>query len=329
MVRVWYNTPMRCIVKYSVALAGTVLSCFALAEDFSKGKEIPFLYGAQYYRAPTPAREHWAEDLSGMKAHGFDTVKYWVQWRWSERQEGVYEWRDLDELMDLAAKNGLRVVLNLILDVMPTWVERDYPDSLMETLDGQKIHGEALLYRQLGGYPGPCYANDAMTAKRQRFARAAYAHFKGHPALWGWDVWNEPERHGSMRDANRFPQLCYCTACQAKFRAFVAARYGTIEKLNIVWGRCYGSFDEVEAPRSHGTIADFVDWREFQMDVLHADAAWRLRILKETDPKSVAHLHIVPDCGGFNPLTGIDDYRCAAGCEIYGSSMVNEPYLCA
>lgn len=292
-------------------------------------REVPFLYGAQYYRAPTPSREHWAEDLAGMKAHGFDTVKFWVQWRWSERREGEYRWEDLDELMDLAGKNGLRVVLNLILDVMPTWVERDYPESLMKTIDGRTIKGEAVLYRQLGGYPGPCYANDAMTAKRRRFARAAFEHFKGHPALWGWDVWNEPERYGSMRDSNVFPQLCYCESCQAKFRTFVAEKYGTVERLNEIWGRCYGSFDEVEVPRTHGTIADFVDWREFQMGVLHADAAWRLQVLKEVDPGSVAHLHIVPDCGGFNPLTGVDDFLCAEGCEVYGSSMVNDPYLCA
>ena len=311
------------------AVAAFGLLAIGLAGGPAAAKELPFIYGAQYYRAPTPARENWAKDLAELKARGFDTVKYWVQWRWSERKEGEYYWDDLDELMDLAGKNGLKVVLNLILDVMPTWVARDYPDSLMVGFDGRVLSGDPILCRQLGGYPGPCYANDRMTEKRQRFARAAYEHFKDKPALWGWDVWNEPETHASYRGNARYPYLCYCATCKAKFKAFCRARYGTIDRLNAIWGRCYNDFDEVEVPTMSDCVADFVDWREMQMRTLHADAEWRLRILKEVDPKSVAHLHIVVDAGGFSPLTGVDDFECAPSSEIYGSSMVNDPYCCA
>ena len=79
-----------------VAVAGMALTGLA--------NELPYIYGAQYYRAPTPAREHWAGDLAAIKAKGFNTVKYWVQWRWSERVEGEYVWDDLDELMVLAER---------------------------------------------------------------------------------------------------------------------------------------------------------------------------------------------------------------------------------
>ena len=290
---------------------------------------LSFIYGTQYYRAPTPAPENWDGDLAAIKAKGFDTVKYWVQWRWSERKEGEYRWDDLDALMKLADKHGLKVVLNLILDVMPVWVPRDYPESLMVGADGRVLAGDPILCRQLGGYPGPCYANDAMTAKRQRFARAAFAHFKGAPALWGWDVWNEPETHATYRGNQRFPYLCHCATCKEKFKAFCRAKYGTIDRLNAVWGRCYNEFGEVEVPTMSDCVADFVDWRECQMRTLHADAEWRLKILKEVDPKSVAHLHVVLDTGGFSPLTGVDDFECAPSSEIFGSTMVNSPYGCA
>ena len=289
---------------------------------------LPFIYGAQYYRAPTPAPEYWEQDLKKIKESGFNTVKYWVQWRWSERKEGEYYWEDLDKLMDLAAKNDLKVVLNLILDVMPVWVARDYPDSLMVGFDGRVMKGDPILCRQLGGYPGPCYANKLMTAKRQRFTKAAYEHFRGHPALWGWDVWNEPETHATYRGGSCYPYLCYCQTCQNEFKHFCEKKYATIEKLNAIWGRCYNDFSEVEVPTMPDCVADFVDWREMQMRKLHEDAAWRLKLLKATDPKSVAHLHIVCSLGGFSPLTGVDDYDCAPESEIYGSSMVNEPYFC-
>ena len=65
-----------------------------------------FPTGFQYYRAPTPDRRFWEEDLKRMSEQGFNTVKYWVQWRWSERKEGVFDFSDLDELMDLAEKYG-------------------------------------------------------------------------------------------------------------------------------------------------------------------------------------------------------------------------------
>ena len=236
---------------------------------------------------------------------------------------------DLDELMSLAEKNGLHVILNLILDVMPEWVERDFPDAVMVSKNGVPLHGQNILCRQLGGYPGPCYAHAETTELRKRFARAAFEHFKDRPALLAWDVWNEPETHAIYRGNARYPYLCYCRSCRERFKEFCRTKYGTIERLNAIWGRCYNDFTDVEVPTMSDCVADFVDWREFQMRTLHADAEWRLKILKEVDPKSIAHLHIVVDAGGFSPLTGVDDFECAPLSEIYGSSMVNDPYCCA
>ena len=64
----------------------------------------PFLFGAQYYRAPTPETECWETDLSRMKELGFTDVKFWVQWRWNNRRENEYDFGDLDRLTDLAEK---------------------------------------------------------------------------------------------------------------------------------------------------------------------------------------------------------------------------------
>lgn len=117
--------------------------------------ELPFLYGAQYYRAPTPARENWDGDLANMRRKGFNAVKFWVQWRWSERRDGEYFWDDLDELMRLAARHGLHVILNLILDVMPEWVERDHPDAMMVDADGRRVGATAPCFRNLAAIPAP------------------------------------------------------------------------------------------------------------------------------------------------------------------------------
>src|SRR6478672_3648734 len=81
-------------------------STAASAQDKSK---LSFLFGSQYYRAPTPEPECWAEDLAKMKDIGFNQVKYWVQWRWQHRAPDRFYWDDLDCLMDLAGNNGIGV----------------------------------------------------------------------------------------------------------------------------------------------------------------------------------------------------------------------------
>ena len=104
-------------------------------------KFIPF--GFQYYRAPTPERTEWARDLNNIAAYGYNTVKYWIQWRWNEPKKGEYDFSDIDELMDLAEKNGLKVVLNTILEVTPVWLDKEYPDSAMISARGERVAGYA------------------------------------------------------------------------------------------------------------------------------------------------------------------------------------------
>ena len=50
--------------------------------------------GFQYYRAPTPDKTEWAKDLERIASDGYNTVKYWIQWRWNEPEE-LYK-RDWD-----------------------------------------------------------------------------------------------------------------------------------------------------------------------------------------------------------------------------------------
>lgn len=302
-----------------------------MMENSKAPRTFPFVYGTQYYRAPTPEPEHWERDLAHMKQLGFNTVKYWVQWRWSERSPGEYYWEDLDRLMELAERNKLRVILNLICDVMPVWSERKYPDCRMVDRNGIPVRTEAVLCRQLGGYPGPCYRHPGMKQARQAFFRAALEHFEPFPALLAWDVWNEPEHHLNRRsEENDDHLLCYCPHCAEAFRLAMKERYGDIAALNRRWGRCYRSFAEVELPTDPLTIADFIDWREFQLDTLTEEAEWRLRMVRRYAPERFPHLHVVAntiEC--FNSTNCVDDFALAEQCEIFGSTMTNDPLLAA
>ncbi len=295
-----------------------------------KISEAPFIYGAQYYRAPTPGPECWEEDLKHMRELGFNAVKYWVQWRWSERREGEYYWDDLDRLMDLALDNGLAVTLNLILDVAPGWLFKQYPNCMMIDASGKKYRPTTNGCRQIGGYPGPCYHHSEALIARQRFVIEAVKHFAPHPALSMWDVWNEPENNLMARKPNIATMLCHCPECSGRFISYMQDKYQHINHLNEVWGRCYLDWDEVEIPLAADTINDFIDWREFHLDKLTAEANWRLATVEKYDPEHIRYLHVVANSVNiFNSVNCVDDFALAENCQVFGSTMTGNSLLCA
>lgn len=288
-----------------------------------EAERFPFLFGAQYYRAPTPEPACWEGDLGRMRELGFNAVKFFVQWRWSHRAEDRFFFDDLDRLMDLAHANGLGVTLNVLMDMAPTWLYRACPDARQVDAQGHVVEPYAVAHRTIGGHPGPCYRHPGALVLRRRFLSAAAEHFRGHPALSMWDVWNEPELSFQQRHPDVRTMVCYCPRCHEGFIAWLRDKYGQLDRLNQVWGRCYADWEEVEMPRVTGAITDFVDWREFHLDTLTGEATWRLRVIEELDPCHGRYLHVVPVY--FSAVTCVDDFAVAEPCEVFAASMGSAP----
>ena len=282
----------------------------------------PFLFGSQYYRAPTPDESCWEADHARMAALGFNSVKYWVQWRWSHRRGGVFVFDDVLRLMDIAHRHGLAVTLNVIFDVAPHWLYEEYPDAKPVMNCGRVIEPEAVAHRQIGGSPGPSFFHAGARAEREKFLAATVAAFKDHPALDMWDIWNEPELAFNQRTPNLDTLADYNPHAIAAFRVWLERKYSILEKLNAVWGRCYEAWSEVEAPRTAQTIQDFIDWREFHLDALTDEARWRFAAVRSLDPRHVVFLHTVPNlmwC--WNSVSGCaDDFALAEMCDLYAAS---------
>ena len=158
---------------------------------------VPF--GSQYYRAPSPHKEDWDRDLKRMSELGFNTVKYWIQWRWNNPDEGEYYFDDIDELMDLAQKYSLKVMLNTIFDVAPAWIYKKYSEASMVTLSGRKIGPQSQPHRQIGGL-GYCFNHDGVMEHFFEFLKVSVDRYKDHPALEIWNVGSEPELTSSMAE---------------------------------------------------------------------------------------------------------------------------------
>ena len=291
-----------------------------------------FLFGAQYYRAPTPGPECWEQDLTRMRELGFSSAKFWVQWRWSHRSPGAaghFDFADLDRLMDLAAAAGLAVHLNVIFDVAPLWLYDEFPDALPMLPDGRAVPPHEVGHRQIGGSPGPSYHHPGARAAREIFLNKTVEHFRGHRALAAWDVWNEPEIGFPYREPDVARQLDYNPHAITGFRAWLERRYGgDITRLNAVWGRCYDRFAQVEAPRTGKCIADFVDWRRFQAATLAAEADWRFALLRDLDPGHLRFLHVVPDTVDYwNAVgTAADDHALMRNAQVAAGTGAGRPW---
>lgn len=287
-------------------------------------------FGAQYYRAPTPEPQHWQGDFEQIRRLGFNTVKLWAQWRWNNPVPGEFDFSDLDELMDLAQRHGLRVDINIILDVAPLWLYERHPDAHMVTADGRTLHPQTTPYRQIGGAPGPCYHHEAALDYRRAFVQAVAQRYCKHPAMALWDIWNEPELTcGILREPTQTNLVCYCDASVRAFRQWLQQRYGDIAALNRRWNRNYRSFDVVETPRDSGTFNDMIDWRLFFADTLTRETAMRATVIKQFDSIHPVMLHNVP-MPHFNMVTCCsDDYGMAAQCDYYGNSVGSNPFAAA
>lgn len=288
---------------------------------------IPF--GAQYYRAPTPDRTDWERDLKNFAAQGFNTIKIWAQWRWNNPSEEAYDFSDLDVLMDLAQENKLKVVINTIFDVAPAWFYQKYPESLMITADGRAVQPQATAYRQIGGAPGPCYHHEAGIEARKSFLVKTVEHFKNHPALYVWDLWNEPELTcGIYREPIQADMVCYCDRCAGKFKNWLQRKYGDITALNRHWGRNYQDFEQVELPRSGAVFADMIDWRVFFSQVLNNELKMRAQAAKSVDTLHPVMVHTVPIF--LNAVNACNnDFELARYVDLFGNSARNDPFPAA
>ncbi len=253
-------------------------------------KETYIPFGSQYYRAPSPHKEEWENDLKKMSELGFNTVKYWVQWRWNNPEENIFYWDDIDELMDLASKYNMKVMLNTIFDVAPAWIYKKFDDASMITLSGFKVGPQTQPHRQIGGL-GYCFNHDGISKYFFEFLRQTIKRYKDHPALEIWNVGSEPELTSSMAEMRAYADdaskigdmLCYCNNCESKFKSWLKEKYKTIEKLNISWNRNYRSFADAELPKTRNTFNDIIDWRMFFVHTIGENVKRRFEVAKEED----------------------------------------------
>jgi beta-galactosidase GanA len=275
--------------------------------------------GAQYFRPPNPPRADWARDLRRMREAGFTTVKLWAVWGWMHHPNGAIDFDELDELLDLAAENELRVVVNTILESAPYWLQHRTPEARYLDHEGRPVHLTAGMTEPGGGWPGLCLHHPSAKAEAGRFLEAVAHRYADHAALMVWDAWNEPR----MEPASYYPErlYCYCDASLAAFAEWLRDRYWTLDALNAAWERRYTQWDEVAPPRRFEAIPDMLDWREFWFQTLARWLEWRVQRIRAGDPHRpvMTHVAVSGHVGQLATHTN-DEFTLTSPVDMFGTS---------
>src|SRR5918992_2311846 len=218
----------------ALAIAGAATTFITLSAEATRFFPMAVWYGGGKARAPMleaqarSKKEVWRKDVRQIKALGFNTVRAWIDWASGQPQDGQYDFKTLDVLLELAEEEQLKLVLQVYMDSAPQWVGRKYPDSLFVSSNGQAIQPESS--------PGYCRDHPGVRAADNAFYAALAQRVRTNRAFIGWDLWSEPH---VINWANPTwipnPEFCFCPYTMKRFRGWLQQKYGSISSLNTAW----------------------------------------------------------------------------------------------
>jgi beta-galactosidase len=232
---------------------------------------------------------------------------------------GRADFGDLDRLMDLAADCQLRVVINTILENAPYWLDQAHPEARYRDADDRQVRLTAAMNTPGGGWPGLCFDHPLVLGAARQFLAQLAERYRNHPALWMWDVWNEPH----LEPASYFPDrlYCYCPGSLAGFQCWLMNRYQTLEPLNDAWARRYTDWSQVAPPRQFEAIPDMLDWRAYWFDNLNRWLKLRAATIRAADPAHEVMTHVA--LSGFTGQLAshtLDEFTLTEPVDVFGAS---------
>jgi len=278
-------------------------------------------FGAVYFRKSNPPRQDWERDYAVAAEDGLNVFRHWFMWSAIERRPGVYDWDDYDRQMDLAARNNIKTVIAELTHTVPDWAVREFAHARQIRADGRPLEPVMGVSAAVGGFAHNGGGAGALTmncpevkAAAGAFLTALASRYKGHPALLGYDVWNE---------VNYAADVDYSDYMQADFRHWLKHKYGDLETLAQAWYRySYADWDDVQAPREIGAYPQSLDWLDFKRDNYYGQMQWRIDTIRAVDSDCLIAAHGV---GGAIPnmaSNGSDDWLAASKVELYGLTWV-------
>ncbi len=192
-----------------------------------------FLYGSVFKVTREDTLSEIEQNFRMMKEYGLETVVVWPAAFYWEKRTADYPFRTGKEILKIAEKTGIRVIMELAGQLS---VFEYIPDDQMKDeyyavdADGHREWGQESF-----GFLN--YFHPEVNARiTEHFRRAARA-YRDSPALYGYDIFNET----MFRSFDPWTM--------EEFRVWLREKYRSVERLNAVWERTYSDFDQVRYER--------------------------------------------------------------------------------
>ncbi|ANY65335.1 hypothetical protein BBD42_01730 [Paenibacillus sp. BIHB 4019] len=268
-----------------------------MLKDQKKYEGGQFLLGVCYYPEHWD-RVMWQKDFRRMVEMGFNVVRMGeTAWNVMEPEEGRYQFEMFDEAIEMAAAEGLKVILGTPTYAPPAWLTTKYPEVLRVDFRGVRMeHGSRRHYN----YTAPIYLRlcaGIVTMMAERY--------KGHDAVIGWQIDNELNCHSDVSFAES-DHKAFRQWCKEKYK-------DSLDVLNAAWGtafwaQTYNAWEQIHLPRptvTYHSPSQLLDFYLFTSDSTIRFAELQYEILKRLLPEEQFITH--------NGLFGnIDNYELTA-----------------
>jgi beta-galactosidase GanA len=286
----------------------------------------PFIYGTAFYRPPNPPASMRREMLKAIaQEYQFNIVRIYPAWVYYHPAPDRFVFDDLEEVMKYCDEFGLRVLMGIVTEEAPYWLEGTHPETRYVDAKGNPQRLSDSSNNVSGGWPGLCLDWEPVQQAAQRFIRELIKVVAPHPSMYAYDCWNEAHIEPAWaRNIWAQPQeilFCYCDQTIAKFRRWLERRYGSLDALNEAWVRRYGDWKEVDPPRAISTYTDWVDWRDYIIDRTTWELQFRVEAVSAADPHHLRECHAgtVPPVGSVT-TSAFNGWRLAECVQTWGLS---------
>ena len=179
------------------------------------------LFGAAYYAEYLPF-DRIEKDLSLMKDAGMNTIRIAEStWSTEEPEDGVFNFKYVDDVLDVAERLGMSVIIGTPTYAVPSWLVKKYPDIMVTNRKGTVKYGP----RQSMDILNPDYLRYA-----ERIIRKLIEHTAQRKCVTGFQLDNETKHYDN-----------FGKYAQQKFLENLKARYATTEEFNQDFTLAYWS----------------------------------------------------------------------------------------
>ena len=281
--------------------------------------QVPF--GAVYFRKSNPPQEDWQRDYGVAAQDGLNVFRHWFMWSAIEQAPGVFVWDDYDRQMDLAAAHGIKTIIAEMSQSAPEWALRTFAHARQRRVDGQVLPSVMSPSSSTGGFArngggvGTLTLNcPQVRAAAETFLTTLADRYKGHPALLGYDIWNE---------CNYSPLVDYGEHARAAFREWLKAKYGTLEALGRAWFRySFAEWEDVQPPTQAAPYPEGLDWLKFKKDNHYEQMQFRIDTIRRVDADCLIAAHGVAGAVTDMAARGCDDWLAASKVQVYGYTWI-------